>query len=209
VIRTYAMQRDAQGRLVVSDGLPIHEDTLSSFGNVQAKWTGGWSNTVSWKGITVNALLDIRRGGKIVSYTNYIGDYSGVLESSLKGREVDFDNPGVTVQGVNEDGTPNTTQVTSEQYFQSLFGTLEPYIYDASYTRLREVRVGFDLPSRLTRRLNANAVSISLIGRNLAIWKDAPNIDPEFAYNTGNFQGVEYAFPSNPRSVGFSVRITP
>jgi hypothetical protein len=110
---------------------------------------------------------------------------------------------------VNEDGSPNTTTVTSEQYFQSLFGSLANYIYDASYTRLREVRVGFDLPANLARRVNAQSVSLAFTGRNLAIWKTAPNIDPEFAYNTGNFQGVEYAFPSNPRSFGFSVRVTP
>ncbi|GLC26033.1 SusC/RagA family TonB-linked outer membrane protein [Roseisolibacter agri] len=209
VIRTYALARDEQGRLITSGGLPVHDDTLSTFGNIQADWIGGWNNTFQWKGFTVNALLDIRRGGKMVSYTNYIGDYSGVLQSSLKGREVDFDNPGITVQGVNENGTPNTTKVTAEEYYQSLFGSLEYYIYDASYTRLREVRVGFDLPNRLASRLNAQSISVALTGRNLAIWKNVPNVDPEFAYNTGNFQGVEYALPSNPRSIGFSLRVTP
>jgi outer membrane receptor protein involved in Fe transport len=209
VIRTFPIARDEQGRILTSDGFPVHGDTLATFGNIQADWIGGWNNTLNYRGITINALLDIRRGGKIVSYTNYIGDYSGVLKSSLRGREVDFDEPGLVVQGVNEDGTPNTTRVTAEQYHQSLFGSLEYYIYDASYTRLREVRVGFDLPSGLATRLNAQSVSLAVTGRNLALWKKIPNVDPEFAYNTGNFQGVEYALPSNPRSIGVSVRITP
>jgi hypothetical protein len=34
-------------------------------------------------------------------------------------------------------------------------------------------------------------------------------VDPEFAYSSGNFQGVEYAIPANPRSLGVTFRITP
>ncbi len=210
VIRTKAFERDAQGRLVVDGGLPIQEDTLTAFGNIQAKWTGGWNNTFSYKGVTLNALVDFRRGGKLVSYTNYIGDYSGVLASSLRGREADYDAPGYVVRGVTATGAANADTVTSEQYFQSLFGSLENYIFDAGYARLRELRVGFDLPARISRRLSAENVSLTLTGRNLFFFsKNAPNIDPEFAYNTGNFQGVEYAFPSNPRSIGINVRVTP
>ena len=209
VIRTYATARDAQGRVLTSNGLPVHGDTLATFGSIQADWIGGWSNTLTYKRISVAALLDIRRGGKIVSYTNYIGDYAGVLASSLAGREVDFDDPGLLVQGVNQDGTPNTTRVTAEKYYQSLFGSLEHYIYDASYTRLREVHVGVDLPRRLASRINAQSVSVGLSGRNLVLWKRIPNVDPEFAFNSGNVQGVEYALPANPRSLGVNVRITP
>ena len=42
-----------------------------------------------------------RQGGKLMSYTNYVGLYSGVLEESLYGREVDFDDPGILVNGVD------------------------------------------------------------------------------------------------------------
>ncbi len=48
-----------------------------------------------------------------------------------------------------------------------------------------------------------------MTGRNLLTWTDVPNIDPEFTYTSGNFQGIEYAIPANPRSIGFSVRVTP
>ena len=48
----------------------------------------------------------MRHGGKLMSYTNYVGDYSGVLKSSLRGREVDWDNPGVVVNGIDEKTEP-------------------------------------------------------------------------------------------------------
>jgi hypothetical protein len=55
---------------------------------------------VSYKNWTFSGLLDIKRGGDIYSITNWFGEYAGVLASTLKGREVDWDNPGVVVDGI-------------------------------------------------------------------------------------------------------------
>jgi hypothetical protein len=86
---------------------------------------------------------------------------------------------------------------------------MEPFVYDASYVKLREVRLGFDLPQRYAGMLRAQAVSLAVTARNLALWTDVPNVDPEFAYSSNNFQGVEYGLPANPRSIGLSLRLTP
>jgi TonB-linked SusC/RagA family outer membrane protein len=202
--------RDDEGRVLVSRGFPVHSDTFTYHGSVMPDWTGGWSNQFTYRGVSLSALLDMRRGGKIMSYTNYVGTYSGVLASTLRGREIDWNDPGVLVDGIDvATGQPNTIRVTAERYFQSLFGVITPAVFDASYVKLREVRLGFDLPARYAQRLRAQQVSLALTGRNLALWTDVPNVDPEFAYNNTNFQGVEYAIPANPRSFGLSVRIAP
>jgi hypothetical protein len=86
---------------------------------------------------------------------------------------------------------------------------MEPYVYDASYVKLRELRFGVDLPASWANRLNASAVSVSITGRNLHTWTSVPNIDPEFSYTIGNFQGVEFAALPNARTIGLSLRITP
>jgi outer membrane receptor protein involved in Fe transport len=199
-----------RGRVLIEDGYPIVADTFVYHGSIQPKWTGGISNQFSYKNVTLGVLFDMRRGGKLMSYTNYVGQYSGVLKTSLRGREIDFDEPGVVAQGIDIDtGDENDVVLTSESYFQGLFGNVEPYVYDASYTKLRELRVGIDLPTRWANRLSAQSVSVAFTGRNLMMWTDVPNIDPEFAYSSGNFQGIEYAFPGNPRSFGVNIRITP
>ena len=202
--------RDEEGRIQIYRGIPLQADTFLFHGSIQPKWTGGFSNQFTYKNASLGVLLDMRRGGKIMSYTNYIGDYSGVLKSSLRGREVDWNNPGLVVEGIDiETGQPNTRTVTAEAYFQNLFFNVEPYVYDASYVKLRELRFGFDLPERWAGRLRAQSISLALTGRNLALWTDVPNVDPEFAYSSGNFQGFEYAFPGNTRSFGISLRVTP
>lgn len=215
-------------QIIVSQGFPVKAPN-NNMGNIQARWIGGFSNTFTYKALTLSGLLDFHVGGKIFSISNMFGMYSGVFKESLVGREVDWDNPGVVVKGIDQkscgagshtgtDGTyvcvgggsANTTNVTAEQYNQvGLFELHTPFVYNNTYTKLRELRAGIDLPERFASQFRARAVNVALIGRNLWTWTKIPNIDPEFAYSTGNFQGMEFAALPNATSVGFNVRVTP
>ncbi len=210
VIRGIPYARDeATGQILVEDGFPVHGDR-AILGNIQPDWTAGWSNTFAYKRFVVSALLDFRQGGDVFSISNMFGQYAGVFKESLRGREVDWDNPGVTVRGIDvATGQPNTTSVISEEYHHSLFQLHEPFIYDNSYVKLRELRVGYDLPTNWAARLNSRAVNVAFVGRNLFTSANIPNIDPEFSYQTGNFQGMEFAPLPNARSIGFNLRVTP
>ena len=209
-IRGNPFSRDSAGNILTDGGKPI-PGPFSVLGNIQPDWTGGWANQVSYRRFSLGVQFDVRHGGKIVSLTNYLGDYAGTLGSSLRGREKDWNDPGILVKGIDVNtGQPNTTRVTAETYFQSLFHLIEPYIYDGSYVKLRELRLSFELPAKWAGWfLGAHAASISVTGRNLVTWKHVPNVDPEFAYSSSNFQGLEYMIPSNPRSIGFNLRIVP
>lgn len=206
----YGFARDsATGKILTDGGISVLGDR-KILGNIQPKWTGGWNNSFRYRSVSVNALFDMRRGGNIVSITNFFGEYSGVLKNSLKGREQDWDKPGIVLDGIDVNtGKPNTTSVTAEQYFQNIFPVMEPYVYDASWVKLREVRVGFDLPTTWASRLYAHTINVAVTGRNLHTWTKVPNIDPEFSYSIGNYQGVEFAALPNARTYGLSFRITP
>jgi TonB-linked SusC/RagA family outer membrane protein len=206
----YSFLRDsATGQLLLHNGI-TQVGPRKVLGNIQPKWTGGWANQFNYKSLSVNALFDFKRGGNIFSITNYFGDYTGVLAQTLKGREVDWNKPGVVVKGIDDvTGQPNTVNVTTEQYLQNIFPVNEPYIYDASYVKLREVRLGLDLPQRFASVFNARAINIAVSGRNLHTWTKVPNIDPEFAFQSGNFQGIEFAALPTARSIGINLRVTP
>ena len=210
-IRGYRYLRDDAGNIQVSGGFPLSEDTLSVLGNIQPKWTGGWANQFSFGNFSINTLLDARKGGKLYSVTNMFGEYAGVLENSIPGREVDWNDPGVVVQGIDVDtGLPNTTAITAERYYHGLFGYTERYVYDAGYVKLRELRLSYNLPANWANKLmGAHGATIAFTGRNLKMWTNVPNIDPEFAYSSRNDQGIEVNMSPNPRSLGFNLRITP
>ena len=202
--------RDEEGNILTSGGIPYTTGEFEYLGGIQPDWTGGWNNEFSYRAVQLGVLFDIRQGGNIMSYTNLVGTYSGVLQESLRGRELSFDEPGVLFNGIDEDtGAPNTEHVNSELFFQSIFGIAEPYVYEGSFVKLRELRFGFDLPGRYAQRLGARSINVAITGRNLYTWADIPNIDPEFAYSSGNFQGFEYGILSNPRSIGVSFRVRP
>jgi len=214
VLRGFTIKRDpASGKPLLDDaGQWQSSDTLSVLGSIQPDWVGGWTNSIHYGRATLSTTLDIHHGGKIFSGTNFYGTATGVLKNTLKGREKDWNDPGFVIDGIVEStGDPNTTNITTEQYWQTLAynGVAEPYVYDDSYLKLREVRLGYDLPARWAARLNTNAVNVALIGRNLWTHTNVPNIDPEVTYNTGSNQGIEYGALPSARSFGFSVRITP
>jgi hypothetical protein len=213
-ISGYAIKRDSATGLplLTDDGTYQASDTMVTLGNIQPAWTGGWVNSVRYKRFTLAGTLDMRHGGSIFSGTNFYGQATGTLASTMLGREKDWNNPGVVINGIIEStGQKNTENISSETYFQSLSysGIAEPYVYDDSFIKLRELRLGYELPPNLAAKFNSSAVNVALVGRNIWTHTNVPNIDPEISYNTGSNQGLEYAGLPVPRSFGFSVRVTP
>lgn len=205
------MRDSATGKLITDGGLPqadvSHRRVL---GNYNPDWIGGWANDFRYGKVGFSFLLDIRHGGQIFSSGNMFATYSGVLASTIPGREVDWDNPGVTVQGLDaETGAANTTKVTAEQYYQSLYGIHEAFVSDAGFVKLREVRLSIDAPSKMASMLRMENLNVSLIGRNLWMHTKFPNFDPENAYSSGNVQGFDFASTPTTRSIGINVTITP
>ncbi|MBW3630526.1 MAG: SusC/RagA family TonB-linked outer membrane protein, partial [Gemmatimonadetes bacterium] len=117
--------------------------------------------------------------------------------------------PGVKV--VRGDTVPNDIVLSAQQYWTSfgVFGTTESNLFDASYVKLREVTLGYELPVSLTNRLRISGLQLGLTGRNLKLWTDAPHIDPETAFDASNVQGLEFGQIPTPRSIGLNVSIQP
>jgi hypothetical protein len=132
-----------------------------------------------------------------------------VLEATLRGRAIDNCDPGIIVDGVFADGTQNTSvSVCPESFFGRNYGIQESGIHDATYVKLRELRLGFELPGEWVSWSGFTSANFALIGRNLALWTpNMPNIDPETAFDASNKQGFESGqFPS-ARSFGFALSL--
>jgi hypothetical protein len=201
--------RDDQGRLILDDsGLP-QAGEYGIIGNIQPDWTGGLINTIRYKNFDLSGQLDARIGGQLWSATNRFGTYAGILESTLRGREVTPTNPGIDVTGVDADGNPITSHVLAEDYFKTIESIEENFVYDAGFVKLRELRLGWNVPESLTRSLSGYKLNVALVGRNLWTHSNAPNIDPETAFSAGNSQGIEFGQLPATRSIGFQINVTP
>ncbi len=233
-----AYTRDASGQIVIgANGTPVINPTKQYLGKFTPNWLGSINNSFSYKGINLGFLVDARFGGSIYSNTNRTGTYTGVLASTLPGRgtangglsyyypgnntaatavQVTGSAPaGVTVyndgkifNGVKADGTKNTTILPAQSFYKGFTNVDEAFIYDASYIKLREVKLGYAFPSNWVKGIGLQSATVSVVGRNLwIIHKNAPNIDPETAFNTGNGQGLEDLTLPTVRNIGFNINL--
>lgn len=82
--------RDANGNVVVdANGLPKISTTNKTLGKFTPDWTGGISNTFSYRSLSLSFLIDASVGGSIFPNTNKTGKYTGVLANTLSGRDAE------------------------------------------------------------------------------------------------------------------------
>ncbi len=115
---------------------------------------------------------------------------------------------GTIINGVDMSGKTNQTFVDPYVYYQKVSmwqeEIHEPFIYDASFVKLREVSLSYKFPTSLTQKWKMKGASVGIYGTNLwLIYSKVPNLDPETMLTNGNGQGYElYSYP-NRRTVGF------
>ncbi len=202
----------------------INSSKETYLGNLQPKFTGGFSTQFTYKGVTLSTAIDYRIGGKLASVTNMWLEGSGLGKNTVgkndKGhdiRESVANGGGVRIDGVVANGTDAngktiykdvTAYVDAQTYFSNYACTLwEPYVEDGTYVKMRELSLGYAFPKSLLSRLHIglNAASVSFIANNpFLIYSKMKNIDPSESDGTAFEQGQAVS----TRSFGFSVNLT-
>ena len=212
VIFGYGWTRDTTtGELLTNGGLPFQNTKKKILGNVNPDWVGGWGNQIRYKNYSLSTLVDIRSGGQNFSIGNWWGMYAGVLGSTLAGREVNWDKPGILVKGKDVGtGLPNTITVTAEDYQHNVYPVHEPAILPTGFVKLRELRLSWEASSKTASIVRLSRLNLAFVGRNLFTLTDFPNYDPENSTSTGNGgQGFDMGAMSTTKSFGLNITITP
>jgi hypothetical protein len=215
-------------KIVDATGNYVKTAAPKPVGSILPDYVGGVSTTLAYKGLSLYVLFDYSKGGKIFSMTNMWGAYDGTLaitaDNSIRVNGLVV--PGV-VEAVDGSGNPildangnptssgvkNTTRISSIGFYQngsgqSFSGPGSTNVYDASFVKLREIKLIYALPEKLFEKTPIRGISIGLVGRNLAILKkNIPNIDPETANTSGNVQGIEGGVKPTERSMGFNINV--
>ena len=213
--------RDASGRYVVQpELLPdgsvneeagefIADNTLRRLGNYTPDFQVGFGNTLRYRGLSLDFLVDWRQGGELVSRTQALAGYSGQLDDTSFRPEGGIVVPGVFNAGTAEapDLRENVTPISPQTYYVQYYNREheEHNTLDATFVKLREVRLGYAFDFQALEWLEG--LSVAVIGRNLAAITAARHIDPEqFAVQGQRFvRGVEDMSYPTPRSLGVSI----
>ncbi len=219
-VKVSDVMRDPAGHIIVDPvtGLPSKNGALVFAGHASPNQLLGLVTTVSYKGLTLNAVMDYRSGNVTDFYVGQSLDFTGISEhSALNGRQ-SFVIPNSVIK--NSDGTysPNTNVVVASAgrdfWNNSAYeNTQMAYTTSAAFWKLREVSITYDLP--VTRIFNGaiKGAQLGLVGRNLLLFRPRTNVwtDPEFNNSPGDSNALgfttEYQTPPT-RVYGFSVKLT-
>ncbi|CAG5008519.1 hypothetical protein DYBT9275_04290 [Dyadobacter sp. CECT 9275] len=207
---TFTYLRDAQGRQVFdkNSGMPLRNNTLRNVGNALPKYFGGITNTFTYKGIMLSALIDFKLGYKMIAGRNINYMRHGLSKRTLPGRAEGY----VIGNGVNPDGEVNKTKAAVQPFYESInpLGINEDFVSNAGFWKLRQLTLSYDLGKLLPEKTFVKGLRLSAVANNVLIIKKwTENMDPEEVLNSSdNNAGLDF-WPGLPptRSIGFNLNL--
>jgi TonB-linked SusC/RagA family outer membrane protein len=210
--------RNNQGQLLIdpASGLPIRSNVVSAnFIDAgydrQPDFNIGLTNTLRYKRLSLDFLLDIRRGGDIFNATEHYLTIRG-----LSTRTLDRDQPRV-IPGVLRDGRENTgnptvnTIVVVPSVQTAYYTNMSEELFiekDINWLRLRDIQLTYMLPPGALRVLHARSASVFIKGTDLFLITNYSGLDPIVNGNSaavGGSSGTGIDFGNFPMPRGFNV----
>ena len=205
--------RDDKGRILVDEdpnsmtyGMPMPGEP-GEIGKVAPDFILGGGTVFSYRSISLGATLEWKQGGHMYSGVNGLNDMYGVSKRT-EDRESTF-----VFKGYKADGTPNdivrggpNDKGAYEMLYSNVLGNYSAgYIYGNSFVKLRELSVKYVLPKSLLPKID---IGISIFARNILLWTELPNADPEASQGNDNMMGAfeRFSLPQTS-SFGFGLNI--
>lgn len=202
--------RDAQGRQIfdAGNGRPLRTPTQIAFGSALPLWVGGFTNSITYKGINLSFLIDFKLGHKMISGTNHNAWRHGLHKATLVGRAENF----VIGDGVNPNGEVNKTKSGVQAYYETVRSQniAEEFVYNAGLWQLRQITIGYDFTKFLPKAIPfIKGLRLNAVANNVAVLKKwVPNIHPEqFGFPSDNLIGLEATGLPVTRSIGFNLNV--
>jgi len=191
--------------VIRANGFPMRDVTQRLLGNSQPKWIGGMTNTLSYKNFTLSFLWDTQQG---LDRYNQLGNFEAAFGIA---KYTENRNDIKVFEGVLADGTPNTKPVWLGQgtgpdgvnygsagYYRATYrGITENFIEDASWIRLRNLSLAYNIHGTILKKGIIKNATVTLTGNNLALITDYTGFDPESSStsagsNVDAFSGFTY-----------------
>ena len=223
-------ERAPNGEILFTKSGDTQRGAKKYLGNYNPDWIGSISNSFAYKNLALSFLLDLRYGGIFYSRTNYSLNIKGLSEETLLGGpdpngvytardyilpDGMFLDDGVyrklSRQDLIESGL-SSGGLTGQQYWENIMDSEIPeaVMYDATYLKFRELILSYTLPRSLVSQTFIDAVSFSLVIRNLAVWSNIPNVDSETfsgSQQAGTILGYDSGGIPSVRTVAFNVNL--
>ena len=178
---------------VNGDGTITDEDR-TNIGNGHPDWTFGLNVNLDWKGFDLGVFMQGVAGADIFDGTYRNDVFSGNYPSWMLGRW--------------------TGEGTSNKYPRLSLGDTENwkgsdlYVCDGSYFRIKNLSLGYTIPTRLTKKAFISRLRVYGMVDNLFTWTKYWGFDPEISSGSGNAQGIDRGVYPQPRTLKVGVNVT-
>lgn len=219
-------KRDEQGRVVLDkNGLPTKGTNANlEIGNREPTFSGGWNNTLSYKGWSLNMLWEFRVGGHVYNGTEYAMTLAGVSELSANRERIE-------VSGVNTNGEYVTNVFEADKtymyngketsgktiianYYQDIYpNETANFMTKVNALRLRTLSLSYNLPKSWLLKTNViKRAMITATANNILLFTNY-NGDPEVAAaGSGavgsSSVGIDYCGVPATASFSFGINLT-
>ncbi len=212
--------QDPNGHPIVdsSTGLPKLTPNPVNKGSYLPKFQASWGTNLTYKGFSLNVLFDTKQGGVFFSNTKSITDFNGTSLESADYARADhvWDNSVYMVSDGTVNPTnkylPNSTKFHPYTYYVTVEQNVPgQYIVDASYIKMREASLAYQIPTKCLKKTPFGSATVALFGNNLFIWTAAQNkfADPEQnSSGASNAQGFEFSSNPSQRNYGIDLKLT-
>jgi TonB-linked SusC/RagA family outer membrane protein len=207
------IETDAQGRPIIdtTTGIPNIAANTVYKGSFQPRFIASWGTTLRFKGFSLNVLFNTKQGGVFYTRTKSLMDFVGTSKGTERREDYIFPN-SVYVAGDGKIVTNDKYTFHPYTYYTSVIQSAQGQnIIDASYVKLQEMSLSYQIPESLLKRTAFGAASIGIFGSNLFIWTPDENqyADPEqTAGGASNLQGFDYTSRPSLRNYGARLSIT-
>lgn len=216
--------RDENGNVVIENdtnsayfGYPIASGINEVIGNPNPDWLAGLRNTLTWKGLSLSFLIDVRQGGDIWNGTMGALAYFGMAGlTETRGEMTVFEGVTGTVDpdgNIVSDGSTNTVSVPlNEDWYLDNGGgfgiVAEHFVEDGSSVRLRELNLAYEFTPSFLEKTPFRTLNIGFTGRNLWLSTKYTGVDPDTnLMGANNAQGLDYFQMPNTKSFMFNLGV--
>ncbi|RAU82536.1 SusC/RagA family TonB-linked outer membrane protein [Pontibacter arcticus] len=168
-------------------------------GDANPDFFGGLTNTINYKNFDLSFFFQYSYGNEQLNWNRFFGEHGGTRNFGFMGSQLDrWQKPGDNTM------IPRMSQA-------NYAANLRPsrFLEDGSYARLKNITLGYTLPSSIISKVGLSSVRVYLSGQNVLTFTDYSGLDPEITATASNAltQGIEFYSVPQPRVFmgGFNV----
>lgn len=155
-------------------------------GQLEPKWTGGFSLNYSWKGLSISPMFEFKTGHSVyIMETRYSKSDGWYIGHNQAASQLDYwKKPGDMAENPKPiaNNSSNSNAWTSSRWIEK-----------GDYLRFKQLNINYSLPKKWMSSTGLGSVDIYIEASNIHVWHDVSYWDPERSYSGDTYASYPLA----------------